>query len=43
MEILKKRATNTLNFETFGDEENQGQEGTTRSTLDFSGYNEGTI
>lgn len=36
------RAKNTLNFETFGDEENQGQEGTTRSTLDFSGYNEGT-
>lgn len=38
----EERATNTLNFETFGDEENQGQEGTTRSTLDFSGYNEGT-
>ena len=36
------RAKNTLNFETFGDEENRGQEETTRSTLDFSGYNEGT-
>ena len=34
------RAKNTLNFETFGDEENRGQEGTTRSTLDFSSYNE---
>ena len=36
----EERATNTLNFETFGDEENRGQEGTTRSTLDFSSYNE---
>lgn len=36
----EERATSTLNFETFGDEENRGQEGTTRSTLDFSGYNE---
>lgn len=38
----EERAKNTLNFETFGDEENQGQEGLTRSTLDFSGYNEET-
>ena len=38
----EERAKNTLNFETFGDEENQGQEGITRSTLDFSGYNEET-
>ena len=38
----EERAKNTLNFETFGDEENRGQEGTTRSTLDFSGYNEET-
>ena len=38
----EERATNTLNFETFGDEENRGQEGLTRSTLDFSGYNEET-
>ena len=36
----EERATNTLNFETFRDEENRGQEGTTRSTLDFSSYNE---
>lgn len=36
----EERATNPLNFETFGDEENRGQEGTTRSTLDFSSYNE---
>ena len=36
----EERATNSLNFETFGDEENRGQEGTTRSTLDFSSYNE---
>ena len=38
----EERATSTLNFETFGDEENQGQEGLARSTLDFSGYNEET-
>ena len=38
----EERATNPLNFETFGDEENRGQEGITRSTLDFSGYNEET-
>ncbi|MCY7080885.1 J domain-containing protein [Streptococcus oralis] len=38
----EERATNPLNFETFGDEENRGQEGTTRSTLDFSSYNEET-
>ena len=38
----EERAKNPLNFETFGDEENRGQEGTTRSTLDFSGYNEET-
>ena len=38
----EERATNPLNFETFDNEENQGQEGTARSTLDFSGYNEGT-
>lgn len=36
----EERATNTLNFETYGDEENRGKEGTTRSTLDFSSYNE---
>ena len=36
----EERATSTLNFETLGDEENQGKEGTTRSTLDFSSYNE---
>ena len=40
MEILKKELRIPLNFETFGDEENRGQEGTTRSTLDFSSYNE---
>lgn len=36
----EQSAKSTLNFETFGDEENQGQEGRTRYTLDFSSYNE---
>lgn len=38
----EERDKNTLNFETFGDEENRRQEGTARSTLDFSDYNEET-
>ena len=42
MEILKKELRIPSTLKRFGDEENQGQEGITRSTLDFSGYNEET-
>ena len=38
----EESAKTTLNFETLGDDEGKRQEETTKSTLDFSGYNEAT-
>ena len=42
MEILKKELRVPSTLKRLVMKRNRGQEGTTRSTLDFSGYNEGT-